>query len=410
MKKIVVSNIYGKFNLGDQAIRNSALKLLSELYPNYHAVLLCEDIIDFPINRDVNLQLTESYAPYGYNIRPHLHKAAPRIIKLIRLVFVLGVCLALCLIGFISQSLLPKRGFYSFIYHTKTAEVFFLMGGGYLVTRNHIKDTLGLIMNVLPLFVAKLFKKKIVILPISYGPYFNNVHQSVADLAIKDTHTICRDDISLQLAKQAEKDALFFPDLALYEWPIFSTKEESRYFVLTVKNYYELSKQIPIEKEFSKFVDYVWDTYSLKCVFIPTAANPIEENDIPSGERIGKDIKKGIFKIEIPKTPEETVKIISKAKFAVCTRMHSAIFSALAYTPFIAIAYEHKVTGFMKYMELEQWNTGMVDVSFEKLKRLSDLLIKKDTQKKYVEHLKYRREVILLQRNKLKNYIVNSTR
>src|SRR4051812_18766104 len=130
----------------------------------------------------------------------------------------------------------------------------------------------------------------------------------------------------------------------------------NNYFVLTVKDYLSKPQQLKVENEITNYILGVWNKYKLQCVFIPTGSNPIEENDLPVGNRFSEKINNSkIFMIKIPRTPEATKKIIQRAKFAVCTRMHSAIFAITEYTPFIAIAYEHKSIGLLKSLDLSEW-------------------------------------------------------
>lgn len=216
-KKIVVSNVYGKFNLGDQAIRNSGLKLLSEIFKGGQFHLLCESIKDFPIRIPKGISTHVQYAPYGYAMDTE-GKAHSLPKKMILLITVLCGSLLFLLLSKISSDLLPKKGFFSYINYIRTADVVFLMGGGYLVTKHHIADFFGIILNSVPLYIAKFFNKKIIILPISFGPFANSFHEFIIGKAIKNTMLYCRDKISLSFARKHNPEAKYMPDLALYEW------------------------------------------------------------------------------------------------------------------------------------------------------------------------------------------------
>ncbi len=219
-KNIVVSNIYGKYNLGDQAIRNSALKILSEVYPKSNFNLLCESINNFPIKIPKNIYVKLQYAPYGFAMDTE-GKANSLLKKFYLLSDIILTSLSLASVGKVIPSLLPVKGFYSYINLIRTADVVILMGGGYLVTKHTIKDFFGVLLNALPLYVAKFFSKKIIILPISFGPFASNIHYSILGNALKNTKLFCRDKISLTFAKKYNKQAKYLPDLALYEWGVY---------------------------------------------------------------------------------------------------------------------------------------------------------------------------------------------
>ena len=65
---------------------------------------------------------------------------------------------------------------------------------------------------------------------------------------------------------------------------------------------------------------------------------------------------------------------------SICTRMHSAILSTTVYTPFIAIAYEHKTVGFMESLHLKDWVIDIHDFSYNELQSKFDrLMIQKES-------------------------------
>jgi colanic acid/amylovoran biosynthesis protein len=65
--------------------------------------------------------------------------------------------------------------------------------------------------------------------------------------------------------------------------------------------------------------------------------------------------------------PETLIHIYSKMTFHIGTRMHSNIYSLLAGTPVVPIAYEHKTFGIMRMLELEDLVVDINDVSVEKI-------------------------------------------
>ncbi len=183
---------------------------------------------------------------------------------------------------------------------------------------------------------------------------------------------------------------------------------KNNYFILTVKDYLAKEQQLHIESEITKYIFNVWRSFHLRCVFIPTGANPIEENDLPVGERMSNKINnKSIFAVKIPKNPEATKKIIRKAKFAICTRMHSAIFAITEFTPFIAIAYEHKSIGLLRSLQLSEWSIKMREVTAEALTKKTSKLLEKSNYQQFINHLNKKRPSILAYRDVLKNHLIN---
>lgn len=409
MQNIVISNIYGPYNLGDQAIRHSALKLITEIYPQSKITLLTETITEFADEKFVATADAEFlYSPYGYVIHSDTDLPKSPFHKLLRFLTVLLGSLIAMIVAKFTQAPIFRNGFLNYVHKIQRADVVILMGGGYLVTRNRYRDLLGLILNVIPIGVASFLGKKIIILPISFGPFYSKLHQRIAGYFLAQCHVTCRDEISLSLAMKYNKTSQLFPDLALYEWskPNKKIHENSDYFVLTIKDYYSLQQQVEIEKEFIKFVTYVWEHERLRCVFIPTATNPIEENDLPVGMRMEATLGNDYFSVKKCRSASEATNILAGAKFSVCTRMHSAIFSALSFTPFIAIAYEHKVSGLMKLLKLERWQIPMKSVRFANLRDMYLKLQEKQMFSAYRKQLLSDQKNIVTQRTLLQKYIV----
>jgi polysaccharide pyruvyl transferase WcaK-like protein len=164
-----------------------------------------------------NMTVKTQYAPYGYAMDSE-GKAISLPLKLFYLLKILVSTGFLLICSKFSSGILPQTGFFSYIYLIKQADLVFLMGGGYLVTKHTVKDFFGIILNSIPLYVAKFYKKKIIILPISFGPFASPIHEKIIGRAIKDSILFCRDKISLSFAKKHNPKARYLPDLALYEW------------------------------------------------------------------------------------------------------------------------------------------------------------------------------------------------
>lgn len=398
MKKILVSNIYGPYNLGDYAIRQSAMKMIREVFVDAELFLLCEspNIKSFKSFENNHTHL--SYAPYGYAIRSKSNKPVSFLIKSLRLMRIVFMTFYSMIMNYNFD-----HEFYKYVRWIKESDRVILMGGGYFITKNSYRDFFGLILNLLPIFVAKYYKKPITVLPISYGPIASPFHNLLTSLAFSNIQIYCRDKISLSLVKNYNSKSKFSPDLALYEWENYEKIQRGDCYVLTVKDYLERRSQRVVEDEITTLVDYLWENYKLKCIFIPTGANPIEENDIPVGERIRKMIKsEKSFNIVIPEDPRQTKRILKSAKFAICTRMHSAILSACVFTPFIALSYEHKVTGLLKVLNLEKWGIDFKNTSFNNIHNKYLEIIKPKNYNTYLDVLRKDREEILKYRDLIK--------
>lgn len=388
MKKITLINAYGHKNLGDSTILTVALGLINKAFNNECEIsLLCEHPKDYAKIADVKGNIKSYELPYGFAIRSENQAKVSYLIKLVRLIQICLFTLILILIGKIFPRILPSSGFYSYITAIKNADLVVGMGGGYFIASHPIKDYFGLILTILPVYVAKFYEKRIISFPISFGPFAAKLQEKLTFWAIKNTTVMVREKISLDLISKLDTAGkvrtLLIPDLALYFKNKIHIKQNKRnkYIVLTALEWFDdLKRQQEFEKMLIDFVREAWSKYKLKTVFIAMAWNNIEDDDNRVANRIKLNIQNdNIFSVFHPKSLSELQKKLGQATIAVCTRMHSAILSTTVFTPFITIGYGHKTLGFVKSYDIEKWYIDINEVNFEKLmKKFDDLLIEKE--------------------------------
>ena len=87
--------------------------------------------------------------------------------------------------------------------------------------------------------------------------------------------------------------------------------------------------------------------------------------------------------------PQEIIHFYSQMSFHIGTRMHSNILALISQTPVVAIAYEFKTHGMMKFFALEHYVIDVDDVSGKALKeKIEDLLKEKNNvQNKIIQKL-----------------------
>lgn len=396
MKKVTIINAYGDKNIGDAAILNMAITLTNEAQKDNCTIsILCEDIDSFsnfihPAENTKPFQL-----PYGYAIRGKERVSSPT--KLLRF---FGIFLKSYSYIFLHNTFnkpLPTKGFYSYIKEIKQADLIVGMGGGYLTTNDKYKDYFGLGLTLLPMYIAKMYKKRLLLLPMSFGPFASEAQKNMAYDAVKDTTIISRDHITLSQLQEVDTynklTTYYSPDLALHfknkEIPL-KKKLASDYIVLTAREWFtEKEKQDAYEKSLVKFIDTVWKDFKLKIIFIPMARNVIEDDDNRVAKRIQQQVTdKKSFSIFAPQSLSEVQDALGNAKLAICTRMHSAILSTTVHTPFIAIGYGHKTLGFVKSFGIEKWHTDIHDVTFDDLYKKYLALSEKENYLEFISLVK----------------------
>ncbi len=403
MKNIVITNFYGYENIGDRAILDSALKILNKIFKEkqIYVHVSTESTASFLRKNNIKAYLH----PYGIAIKTG-NQPISSLHKVTRFTTVVSVSLLYSFIGKIFPNSLPETGDYSFIRNLKEADIVLGAGGGYLRTKDKIKDNFGLFLTLLPIFIAHLYGKRILYLPMSYGNFASLVQDKITFQTIKNDDLIFRDKKSLtEFNKHSVKklSTHLIPDLALFDENKKTNNGRKNYIVLTARLWLNEPGQKKFEQKLALFVEYVWAKYALRTIFIPMVWNKKEEDDSRVGKRIEQYLKnKSIFQIASAKDPKAVKKILAFAHAAVCTRMHSAILSSIVCTPFITISYEYKTEGLLEYLNLKDWNLNINDFSESLLEEKFDDLLKNKYQK-FINQLKESHKRIASQENKLIN-------
>lgn len=400
-KNIVIMNLHGAYNLGDQAIQESGMEFLKEFIKENNIYLLCVDKDNFHSEFIETFNFNKEYSPYGYAIRSK-DKKIKELRKLTRFTKIISLSILLSLLGKINYNILPNKSFYRYISFIRKSDYVILMGGGYFVSKNRYKDLFGVILTVLPTFIAKLYHKPILILPVSFGPYASITHEYITGQSIKNTMTLIRDPISFEIIKKYNNRSILTSDLALYDFENSMNDTRDNYYVLTLREYFAKAKQLNFEEEIYKFIQQFWKKSGMKCIFIPMAFNSVEDNDMQIAYRLSKKINDPtIFEIHSSSSYKEAKKVLSSAKLAICMRMHSAILSSNVLTPFICLSYEHKIRGFLNTFGLNHWQLDPKTLTSQDLNNLINQLLEDDNYIKVKSIIKQKHEYLSETKNLL---------
>lgn len=391
MNKITIINAYGDKNLGDAAILKVAVDFIIEAFNNKCQLSTLSESGEVKTSLgNFSNKVSAFQLPYGFAIKSTSGKV-PILTKFIRFFYIIFGSLILIFSNNLFNTKLPKSGFFSYINAIKESQLIVGIGGGYFITKS-IKDYFGLTLTVLPVFIAKIYKKRIIFLPISFGPFAYRHQEWLCYQSLKNTVIMARDNISLNQIRTVDKSgsiiSFFVPDLALFlkpQYEEYNTFNESSYITLTAREWLSTkTKQEYYENSLSKFIDNIWDKYKISTKFVVMSQNKSEDDDNEIGQRIGKRIiHKKSYRVLTPKNVNDAQRIYANAKIAVCTRMHSAIFSSTVNTPFIVIGYGHKSLGFVENLKIKKWYIDINEVSDSNLFQIFNKLIKAQHYNKF---------------------------
>jgi len=335
----------------------------------------------------------------SYVLRTKLRWGLIAIFDLIRTLFILLIANSdlLCNI-FLSSKTKAELN------HFKTASAVFVKGGGFIHSYGGISTPYYIYFHLFPIYLARRLKKKIIIMPNSFGPILGFTAKWQVRKALKGCSLIlCRESISHQYMSGTFPNIEFglTDDLAFYLRPSKKNIEiqynNSKKVAITVRPY-RFPEHHNGEELYSNYISSIRELakhiYSKGYfpVFVQhTLAINSHEDDIQCIRKIAEGLQPNQYGI-IENTSyncEELKKLYSNFEFIVGTRFHSVIFSLACRVPAIAIAYGgNKSRGIMRDNGLENYVIDIDKVNSRTLISLFDELIK--NKKEYEEILSER--------------------
>lgn len=249
------------------------------------------------------------------------------------------------------------------------------------------------------LYVAKKMNKKIAYYSRSFGPFNNhgfwsNFFTKISyDLLRYFAFISIRDAKTMQFANDAKISYTPSIDTAFLNDPVIDIPEDVRgtlsscdyaVFVpnsLTWHTSYSGTNKSKLEDFYLQTFKCIWENFpNINIVMLPQLFNTHHSDELyfkSLKAKMNNDERILIF----PETYSSDIqqKIIGNSKFMIGARYHSVVFSINNNVPFIALSYEHKISGLLKILGKDQ---AMIDIesaatdAFDVNSKLKDLDLK----------------------------------
>ncbi|HEY8999166.1 MAG TPA: polysaccharide pyruvyl transferase family protein [Candidatus Saccharimonadales bacterium] len=270
------------------------------------------------------------------------------------------------------------------------ADLVIAVGGGYLRGQRDLTSIYNLMLLTHPLFVASALGTPTALYAQSFGPFYHTFEERLIRYTFnrKVSAIITREQISKDLlekigvtkpiVKSVDAGFLFTAPKSADLRKMLKAKPKQLIVGITVRAWMQPEKQAKYEQAIASLADHLVKKYGAKVVFIPqVTAKFHHDDDREVGQRVRKLIKhKKDVEVLMENYDHHQIKALySDLDFIVGTRFHSIIFSLTAFVPALAIEYEHKTSGIMKDLGLDDWWVKIEDVSAELLIQKADELI-----------------------------------
>ena len=369
--KILIPNVTGPTNVGDQAILKGLLGVLREKYPDAYIT--------------IHTSNPELYSEKMVDkINPHLYfwtafSNRNNIIRIVRL-FQLLLQYILCTV----KIYLPvgESQLLDIVNDYRKADLIIFAGGGYLRSKTGFTQTLNLLMMLFMLRFSRLFSVKKIIGPISFGPFGYKWHERISARVLKNFDVVAiREKVSFDSIKKFKiKNLILSSDHAFFikapDYPKLKNEEIAVGF--TIRNWLERDKQNMFE---GAVIDALEQFSRGKNMIIQPIVQAIgrkyEESDLPATERIRKVLLERNVRVAETKQildVNDALRTYNKLDLLLGMRMHSNIISALVGTPFVVISYEHKSKGIADSLGMAEYCIPCEKVNANNLLMLLDQL------------------------------------
>ncbi|WP_077706358.1 polysaccharide pyruvyl transferase CsaB [Virgibacillus dokdonensis] len=243
-----------------------------------------------------------------------------------------------------------------------------ISGGGSLLQDKTGRFTIPYYTGIIKL--AKLFRKPVFIYAQGMGPIHRRLNKWIVKHTLNNVEKITiRDKASQQLLAEIgiRQDSSIVPDPVIGLDPFAYTSQwrefknfEQKFVTVSVRDWPTTQ---PFTKEIALCLDrLVQDGYDV--VFIPMHGEQDEETSKETARRM----KEKSYISPADDSLQSKIALIGKANLLIGMRLHSLIFSAINYTPFIAISYDPKIDAFASlvdqplagHVEHSDWNNQVL--------------------------------------------------
>lgn len=401
-RNIVISHVYSSDNKGDAALTSVLIGDLKRKFPKANVTILKLE----SVSKGGDFEGAVEKPSFMYFVA---NKYQNSLIKLAYALYMISVTLfwAWWLRTTRRHFYLPKhlRDVTDIYEH---ADLIVPVGGGYIRSRKGLVARFNIPLLLHPLLLGSLLGKPTILYSQSMGPFHNALEEWMVGYVLKRmTLILLREDISVALlANMGVKGNVA---RAIDSGFLLESKEQidirTRYNLpagkllvgVTVRSWLSGEAQASYEQAVARALDNLVETSGAQVVFIPQVTAVKGDDDRIVSRRVHGFMhhKKAAIVVNDEPDHHQIKALYNNLDMLLGTRFHSVIFSLTSLVPVLAIEYEHKTSGIMRDLRLEDWVVKIEDVTAKMLTKRLHKLMKE--QAKYRKHLERLLPLYLLQ-------------
>lgn len=349
--KILIPNAASPLNVGDLMILKSMLGLIKKEYTLKNLIVHSFDPVQ--LSNKIKIPCRGSLSYYlGFEEKSQLIRIK-RFIQLFLCIWKLKL--------FPGLTLNPQNALESIISDYKNADIILLSGGGYFRSQKGMLQSLSLILEILPLRLAIILKKKTIVYPISFGPFaYLWQEKYVAHLLKKADVVMLREGISYNKLLEYNLDNMVLTsDLALLNSPNFAQRSKPNEIGFTIRTWLTPQKQEEFNKSMASSILKFSKKHDMKVrPIVQVSASRYNDNDTGVTDKICRMLKKERVTVLSPRVVSESSspeKVYKNLSFLIGMRLHSVLIAATQGVASCAIEYEHKTKGILSDLGMDKF-------------------------------------------------------
>ncbi|MBN1172213.1 MAG: polysaccharide pyruvyl transferase family protein, partial [Micromonosporaceae bacterium] len=307
----------------------------------------------------------------GVPVRPsllnHAMRVSPRPMRLLYALYLLVATWLAVRFAALRRRAAIGRALADHVRMCRETDLVVCVGGGYLRGVPTLASTVLLVLLLHPLMLHHHLGTPVVLYTQSVGPFANRAQRWLARRALSRVDLVlAREDTSVSvLASLGVTDNVrrsvdcgfaFHPDadVDLRAW--LGIPEATLLVGITVRQWLDARGQARYEQAVAEVADVAVAEFGATVVFLPQVTSERQDDDDrrPSLRVAGRMAQPAI--VLTGRYDHRTIKAMYGAfDLLVGTRFHSVIFAMTSLVPALAIEYEHKTSGIMRDLGLDEW-------------------------------------------------------
>lgn len=252
---------------------------------------------------------------------------------------------------------------------------------GFNMDRHILKRDKGIDFYTIPMEIAYLMEKPIMLYAVGVGPINNTQYKRFFEIILKwaDVITV-RDKTSFDNINQiqgnerlkltADPGVNFLDKDKRYT---VKNSEYSRCVGICLRDWFLMKDEELFLDELAQSVDYITEYYGMKVVIFPFCTSGKDKELLQKlYEKINN---KSCVNLKIDIDIDTALEIVTQVELLIGMRLHSLIVASSTNIPIIGINYDNKIEEYLKCLGLEDYNINLDEFNHRILNRKIDNLM-----------------------------------